>query len=121
MATRNQKISRAMRKAWKEGNRLCFDGKLPRPTFYVDKNLLKKNTAQALWQSIGGKQKISIDPAAIKNARYLIRLMLHEMIHQLQWQQKSERTKHEQHGRFFQAHCLRIQKLTGYNVFWPRG
>ena len=110
-----------MQIAWRKANALCFDGKLPRPAFRVDENLLERNSAQAQWHEISGKQKISVDPAAVKNARYLVRLMLHEMIHQLQWQQKSERTRHEHHGRFFQAHCRRIKILTGYDVFWPRG
>jgi predicted SprT family Zn-dependent metalloprotease len=120
MATRDQKISRAMRTAWRIGNRVCFDNKLPRPAFRVDKKLLKRDTAQALWHVENGKQIIKVDPSAVKNARYLIRLMLHEMVHQFQWQQKSERTRYEQHGRFFQRHCKRIKILTGYDVFWPR-
>lgn len=116
MATKNQKISRAMQIAWRKGNALCFDGKLPRPAFRVES--LTAENANALWHEKNGKEIISIDPSAVKNAHFLIRLMLHEMIHQLQWQQKSERTKQEQHGRFFRRHAERIEKLTGLHVYW---
>jgi hypothetical protein len=115
-ATKNQKISRAMQIAWREANRLCFNGKLPRPAFRVE-SLIAEN-ANALWHMKGEKQFISVDPSAIKNATFLIRLMLHEMIHQLQWQQKSNRTKNEQHGRFFRRHAERIEKITGLQIFW---
>jgi hypothetical protein len=118
--TRNQKISYAMRAVWRVGNRICFDNKLPVPRFRV--RSLEKEMAQALWQDTEKfGQIISVDPDAVKSGRYLVRLILHEMIHQLQWQQKSERTKREHHGRFFQSHCVRIKMLTGYDVFWPRG
>jgi SprT-like family len=121
MITRNQKISRAMRAIWREANAKFFDGALPRPHFRV--RSLDHLDARALWESnhknLG--ETISVDPDAFRSGAGLIRLMLHEMIHQLQWQQKSPRTQAEHHGRFFQRHCLRIRKLTGYNVFLPQG
>jgi hypothetical protein len=116
--TRNQKISRAMRLAWNKANEICFDGKLPRPAFRV-RDLAKVN-ALALWEEKNGKEIISVDPIAVKNGRFLLRLMMHEMIHQLQWQQKSERTKREQHGRFFRRHADRIEAITGFHVYWVK-
>jgi len=107
-----------MRLAWKKANALCFDGKLPRPAFCV--KTLEKENANGLWHMVNGQEIITIDPTAIKKADCLIRLMLHEMIHQLQWQQKSERTKNEQHGRFFRRHADRIKKITGFYVYWVK-
>jgi len=107
-----------MRTAWRKANALCFNGKLPRPAFRVRD--LSKEDANALWEEKNGKEIISIDPVAVKNGHCLIRLMLHEMIHQLQFQQKSERTKKEQHGRFFRRHAERIELITGYYVYWVK-
>ena len=118
MATKNQKISKAMQIAWHKANALCFNGKLPRPAFRV--KTLEKEEALALWHMVGEKQIITVDPDAVKNPIFLIRLMLHEMIHQLQWQQKSERTKREQHGRFFRRHADRIEAQTGLHVYWVK-
>ena len=118
MATRNQKISRAMQIAWRKANTLCFNGELPRPAFRV--RILSHVNALALWEEKNGKEIISVDPIAVKNPTFLIRLVLHEMIHQLQWQQKSERTKREQHGRFFRRHADRIEAKTGLHVYWVR-
>jgi len=107
-----------MQIAWHKANAICFDGKLPRPAFRVCD--LAEYDALALWHEKNGKEIISIDPLAIKNPTFLIRLVLHEMIHQLQWQQKSERTKREQHGRFFRRHADRIEKQTGLHVYWVK-
>jgi hypothetical protein len=116
--TRNQRISLAMRLAWKKANAICFDNKLPRPMFRV-RDLSSVN-AIALWEEKNGREIISIDPSAVKNPTFLIRLVLHEMIHQLQWQQKSIRTIKEQHGRFFRHHADRIEAQTGLHVYWVR-
>jgi hypothetical protein len=116
--TRNQKISIAMRLAWRKANALCFNGELPRPMFRVCN--LDKHNALALWEEKNGKEIISVDPAAVKNPTFLIRLVLHEMVHQLQYKQKSERTKREQHGRFFRHHADRIESQTGLHIFWVK-
>jgi len=115
-ATRNQKISRAMRLAWREANIICFDGKLSRPAFRVRD--LSKNTSQALWEAAwnGTRETLSIDPKYCTSATKVICLILHEMIHQLQYLQKSDRTKKEHHGRFFLRHVARIKNITGWNV-----
>jgi hypothetical protein len=93
------------REIWAKENARVFDGKLPRPIFVIK----KMDDYMGLWDvTKSGKHRIAIDPRECSTKKSLHPVMLHEMIHQLQWMQKSPRTQSEHHGRFFQRHVLRI-------------
>ena len=110
MATHNTKALRAyVTGIWELANIRFFNSELPKPRFFFVKKLVGKAEAEfaGYWALCAdGRHRITINLAYGDSD--LRELIVHEMIHQLQAMQKSERTKREQHGRFFQRHHMRI-------------
>jgi hypothetical protein len=105
-----------MREIWASENARVFNNELPKPVFVV-----KHMSAEAgLWNTTkSGKHRITIDNRFCKTKKLVHRVMLHEMIHQLQDLQKSPRTIAEHHGRFFQGHMFRILAEISILPYWP--
>lgn len=96
-----------MREAYAELNREYWHNRLPKCRFYV-MDLTADN-----WYGFHTLQKDSIHRITLdtKNNWSRVKIynvMAHEMIHAAQCLAKSERTKKEIHGRFFQYHHIRI-------------
>jgi predicted SprT family Zn-dependent metalloprotease len=107
MATKQQ-MTKWMRVMWHEENTRCFGGILPRPMLHVV-NSKSLDWAGLQWLDITtGKHHIAINLYLVKSKKLLRPVFVHEMIHQLQLLQKSKRTRHEHHGRFFIRHAFRI-------------
>lgn len=107
MATKTQ-FKRWMREIWREENVRCFDGALPSPILHV-MHSKKLDWAGLQWlDTKTGKHHIAINTFFVTSKKMLRPVFVHEMIHQLQLLQKSERTKREHHGRFFVRHAFRI-------------
>lgn len=92
---------------WLEENDRTFYGRLTMPRFYL------ANLNQYGWygyHEVGDNfEKIVLHYGGFRWTTAKIReILIHEMIHQLQAQAKSKRTRNEQHGRFFQYHHIRI-------------
>jgi hypothetical protein len=112
-------VASKMREIWAQENVRMFKGILPRPLFYVK----RMPDATGLWflskNGQGSKHTITIDNHRIRTMRQLQRVMVHEMIHQLQSLQKSVRTQQEMHGRFFRSHCIRILATFSLECYSP--
>jgi hypothetical protein len=106
MATHDTKALRAyIVGVWELANISLFGSRLPKPRFYFV-NRPKLDAAGSWDLCKDGRERITVNLAfGDSDVRELI---IHEMIHQFQYAQKSERTKREQHGRFFQRHHKRI-------------
>lgn len=106
MATHDTKALRAyVTGIWELANIHFFGSELPKPRFFFVKKHAKDYAGY--WDMCkDGKHRITINLAFGDSD--LRELIVHEMIHQLQAIQKSERTQREQHGRFFQRHHKRI-------------
>jgi hypothetical protein len=106
MATHDTKALRAyIVGIWELANIRFFESQLPKPRFFFVHKRAKDFAGY--WDLCkDGKHRITVNLAiGDSDVRELI---IHEMIHQFQFIQKSERTKREHHGRFFQRHHKRI-------------
>ena len=106
MATHDRKALRAyIVGIWELANISLFDSRLPKPRFFfVNRPMVD---AAGYWDICkDGSHRITVNLAFGDSE--LRELIIHEMIHQFQFIQKSKRTKREQHGRFFQRHHIRI-------------
>jgi hypothetical protein len=90
---------------WELANITLFGSRLPKPRFYFE-NKPNADFAGHFMTCKDGKHRITVNLAFGDSD--LRELIVHEMIHQFQMIQKSERTQREQHGRFFQRHHIRI-------------
>ena len=97
-----------MRQIWRAENARCFGSRLPCPVLHAFGNK-KLDWAGLMWlDTVTGKHHIAINTSLVKSKTQLYPVFVHEMIHQLQLLQKSNRTRKEHHGRFFIRHALRI-------------
>lgn len=95
---------------WYKENARLFGSQLVRPSLRI-KALASEGEFRGLWYrdpANGYRETLLFDPALLKTKTQLHVTLVHEMIHQLQALQKSQRTIDEQHGRFFKRHAYRI-------------
>lgn len=94
-------------------NSKCFDGVLPRCTFYIGLSrnpAVKDGNYMALYDgTYAGRGTIFINPRFVKDPETALACLAHEMIHQ--WQELCGlRTDHR---AVFNAWCQHIHELTG--------
>ena len=98
-----------MRETYHALNDAVFYGTMPPCRFYV---ATFQGDEQEFyghkWKCADGVLRITLNLRHRWTAKLVVAVMSHEMIHVYAETQKSERTKNELHGRFFQYHHRRI-------------
>jgi hypothetical protein len=97
---------------WYRENERLFASRLVRPSLQIHN--LEAQGFSGLWfydHANKNRETIQLCPNHGHTKKWLHIVLVHEMIHQFQAIQKSQRTIDEQHGRFFQQHICRIIRL----------
>ena len=118
MTRREQNLRKWVPGIWEYLNINFFGGVLPRPRFRYTRFVIgvKPDFAGLQWITPAGTHMMALDPNSITTRTQALSVVAHEMIHQLQLLQKSERTRREHHGRFFLRHAARLN-AAGVPVF----
>lgn len=108
---------------WRIFNRDYFSGKLLRCPYF---KLFEDENFQG-WHCnnlFAARTTISLNRKHFtNNTKTLCEILLHEMVHQEQWEHGNKRIKKEIHGAFFYRRAAEIKEQTGYNIvsmFAPR-
>jgi hypothetical protein len=110
MTRRERNLRKWVPNIWAYLNVNHFGGQLPKPRFYYTGKLgtYAKDFAGLQWTGPKGRHCMAIDPNSVETRVQALTVVAHEMIHQLQLLQCSERTQREHHSRFFLRHAARL-------------